>query len=68
MVVQQWEFEVRWRQTDTLYFFTDGIPAYVVNEDVFIQWSSAVMSDVPQAFGRSDATTLSRYQPIFSKL
>ena len=38
LVVQQWEFEIRWKQTDALYFFTDGISAYVVDEDIFIQW------------------------------
>ena len=43
LVVQQWEFEIRWRQTDALYFFTDGIPAYIIDEEVFLQWSSAVM-------------------------
>ena len=42
LVVQQWEFEIRWKQTDALYFFTDGIPTYIVDEEVFIQWSSAV--------------------------
>ena len=45
LVVQQREFEVRWRQTDALYFFTDGIPAYVVDEEVFVQWSSAAGPD-----------------------
>ena len=36
LVVQQHEFEVRRKQTDALYFFTDGQPAYVVDEDVFV--------------------------------
>ena len=36
LVVQQQEFEIQWRQTDALYFFTDGIPAYIVDEDVFV--------------------------------
>ena len=64
MVVQQREFEIRWRQTVALYFFTDGIPAYFVDEDVFIQWSSAARSDVPQAFGRSDAAPLATYHTL----
>ena len=34
LVVQQKEFEVQWRQTDALYFFTDGIPAYIIDEEV----------------------------------
>ena len=58
LVVQQWEFEIQWRQTDALYFFTDGIPAYIVDEDVFVQWSSAVKPDVPQAFRCSDTFPL----------
>ena len=37
LVAQQREFEIQWRQTDALYFFTDGIPAYIIDEDVFIQ-------------------------------
>ena len=64
LVVQQRKFEIQWRQTDALYFFTDGIPAYVVVEDVFIQWSSAVRFDVPQAFGRSDAAHLATYRTL----
>ena len=64
LVVQQWEFEIRWRQTDALYFFTDGIPAYIVDEDVFVQWSSAAKPDVPQAFGCSDATPLATYHVL----
>ena len=58
LVLQQREFEIRWRQTDALYFFTDGIPAYIIDEDVFIQWSSVARPDVPQAFGHSNATPL----------
>ena len=58
LVVQQWEFEIRWRQTDALYFFTDGIPVYVIAEDVCIQWLSAARLDVPQAFRCSDTTPL----------
>ena len=68
LVVQQQEFEVRWRQTDALFFFTNGIPAYVVDEDVFIQWSSAVMSNVPQAFGHSYATMLATYHTLMLSL
>ena len=68
LVVQQREFEIQWRQTDALYFFTDGIPAYVIDEDVFIQWSSAVRPDVPQAFGSSDATPLATYCALMISL
>ena len=64
LVVQQWEFEIRWKQTNALYFFTDGIPAYVVDEEVFVQWSSAVKPDVPQAFGCSDAMSLATHHAL----
>ena len=37
LVVQQLEFKIQWKQTDALYFFTDGIPAYIVDKEVFIQ-------------------------------
>ena len=67
-MVQQWEFEVWWRQTDALYFFTDGIPAYVIDEEVFVQWSSAVRSDVSQVFGRTDTTTLATYHALMLSL
>ena len=68
LVVQQWEFKIWWRQTDALYFFTDGIPAYVIDEDVFVQWLSAVKPDVPQAFGHSDATPLATYHALMLSL
>ena len=68
LVVQQQEFEIRWRQTDALYFFTDGIPAYVIDEDVFIQWSNTAMPDVPQAFGHSDTTPLATYHALMLSL
>ena len=68
LVVQQQEFEIRWRQTDALYFFMDGIPAYVIDEDVFIQWLSVVRPDVPQAFGHSDATPLATYHALMLSL
>ena len=68
LVVQQREFEIRWRQTDALYFFTDGIPAYVIDEDVFVQWSSAARPDVPQAFGHSDTTPLAMYHALMLSL
>ena len=68
LVVQQWEFEIWWRQTDALYFFTDGIPAYIADEEVFIQWQSAVSPSVPQAFGRSDATPLVAYHALMLSL
>ena len=68
LVVQQREFEVRWRQTNALYFFTDGIPAYIVDEEVFIQWSSAASPDVPQAFGCSDTTPLATYRALMLSL
>ena len=64
LVVQQREFEIRWRQTDALYFFTDGIPAYIIDEEVFVQWSSAARPDVPQAFRCSDATPLAMYHAL----
>ena len=67
-MVQQWEFEIRWRQTDALYFFTDGIPAYVVDEDVFIQWLSAAKPDVPQAFGCNDASPLATHHALMLSL
>ena len=67
-MVQQQEFEIQWRQTDVLYFFTDGIPAYVIDEDVFIQWSSAAKPDVPQAFGCSDITLLATYCALMLSL
>ena len=68
LVVQQREFEIRLSQTDALYFFTDGIPAYVIDEDIFIQWSSAVRPDVPQVFGHSDATPLATYSALMLSL
>ena len=64
LVVKQCTFEVRWKQTDVLYFFTDGQPVYVVDKEVFMQWSSAVRSDVPQAFRHSDATSLATYHAL----
>ena len=60
-MVQQWEFEIRWRHQSALYFFTDGILAYVVDEEVFIQWLSAEIPNVPQVFEHSDATPLATY-------
>ena len=68
LVVQQREFQIRWKQTDALYFFTDGIPAYVIDEEVFVQWSSAVKPDVPQAFGCSDATPLATHCALMLSL
>ena len=68
LVVQQWEFEIQWKQTDTLYFFTDGIPAYVIDEEVFIQWSSAAKPDVPQAFGHHDAMPLATHHALMLSL
>ena len=68
LVVQQWEFEIRWRQTDAFYFFTDGLPAYVVDEDVFVQWSSAVRPNVPQAFGCSNASPLATHHALMLSL
>ena len=68
MVVQQQGSEIQWRQTNALYFFTDGIPAYVVDEDVFVQWSSAARPDVPQAFGCSNATPLATYRALMLSL
>ena len=67
-MVQQWEFEIRWKQTDALYFFTDGIPAYVVDEDVFIQWLSAAKPDVPQVFGCRDASPLAIHRALMLSL
>ena len=68
LVVQQWEFEIRWKQTDALYFFTDGIPAYVIDEDVFVQRSSAAKPNVPQAFGHSDASPLATHHALMLSL
>ena len=68
LVVQQWEFEIQWKQTDALYFFTDGIPAYVMDEEVFIQWSSAARPDVPQAFMHSDAMPLATHRALMLSL
>ena len=68
LVVQQWEFEIRWKQTYALYFFTDGIPAYVIDEDVFIQWSSAVRPNVPQAIGHSNSTPLATHHALMLSL
>ena len=68
LVVQQWEFEIRWKQTDALYFFTDGILTYVIDEEVFIQWSSAVKPDVPQAFGHSNAMPLATHHALMLSL
>ena len=68
LVVQQWEFEIRWKQTDALYFFTDGIPAYIVDKEVCIQWSSAAKPDVPQAFGCSDAIPLATHHALMLSL
>ena len=67
-MVQQWEFEIRWKQTDALYFLTDGIPAYVIDEDVFVQWLSAAKPDVPQAFGCSDASPLATHRALMLSL
>ena len=67
-MVQQQEFEIQWRQTDALFFFMDGIPAYIVDEDVFIQWSSAARPDVPQVFGHSDTTPLAMYRALMLSL
>ena len=66
-MVQQWEFEIRWKQTDALYFFTDGIPAYIIDE-VFVQWSSATKPNVPQAFGCSDAMPLAAHRALMLSL
>ena len=68
LVVQQLEFEIQWKQTNALYFFTDGLPAYVVDEDVFIQWSSAAKPDVPQAFGCSDASPRATHHALMLSL
>ena len=68
LVVQQHEFKVQWKQTDALYFFTDSQPAYVVDYDVFVQWSSAARPNVPQAFGHGDATTLATYHALMLSL
>ena len=68
LVVQQWEFEIQWKQTDALYFFTDGILAYVIDEDVFIQWLSAVKPDVPQAFRHSNASPLATHHALMLSL
>ena len=67
LVVQQWEFEIRWKQTNALYFFTDGIPAYVIDE-VFIQWSSATKPDVPQVFRHIDAMPLAAHHALMLSL
>ena len=63
-MVQQREFEIKWRQTDALYYFTDGIPAYIIDEEVFIQWSSAARPNVPQEFRHSDAAPLATYHAL----
>ena len=68
LVVEQREFKVRWKQTDTLYFFTDSQPVYVVDEDVFVQWLSVARSNVPQAFGHGDATSLATYRALMLSL
>ena len=68
LVVQQQEFEIQWKQTDALYFFTDSIPAYVIDEEVFVQWSSDVKPNVPQAFGHSDTTPLATHHALMLSL
>ena len=68
LVVQQWEFEIWWKQTDALYFFTDGIPAYVIDEEVFVQWLSAAKPNVPQAFECSDAMPLATHHALMLSL
>ena len=68
LVVQQQEFEIQLRQTDALYFFTDGIPAYIIDEEVFIQWLSAARPDVPQAFRHSDTAPLATYYTLMLSL
>ena len=68
LVVQQQEFEIQLRQTDALYFFTDGIPAYIIDEEVFIQWLSAARPDVPQAFRHSDTAPLATYCTLMLSL
>ena len=68
LVVHQWEFEIRSRQTDALYFFMDGIPAYIIDEEVFIQWLSAASPSMPQAFGHSIAIPLVTYHTLMLSL
>ena len=68
LVVQQQEFKIRWKQTDALYFFTDGIPAYIIDEEVFVQWLSAVKPNVPQAFRHSDAMPLATHCALMLSL
>ena len=68
LVVQQREFEIRWKQTDALYFFTDGIPAYVIDEEVFVQCFSTTKPYVPQAFGCSGATPLATHHALMLSL
>ena len=68
LVVQQQEFKIRWKQTDAFYFFTDGIPTYVVDEEIFIQWSSAAKPDVPQAVRHSDAMPLATHCALMLSL
>ena len=64
LVVQQCEFEVRWKQTNALYYFTDTQGAFVVDEDVFVQWLSAAVPEAPQVFGQSDSTSLSTFHAL----
>ena len=39
-----------------------------MDEEVFIQWSSAVSHDVPQAYGCRDATLLATYHTLMLSL
>ena len=68
LVVQQREFEIQWKQTDALYFFTDGIPAYIIDEEVFVQWSSTTKPNVPQALGHSDTMPLATHHTLILSL
>ena len=42
----------------------DSQAAYVVEADVFVQWSSEAMPGLPQAFGQSDTTSLLTFHTL----
>ena len=58
LIVKQQQFEVRWEQTDTLYTFPDSLVVYIVDQDIFIQWSLEALPSDPQASKGHDSMSL----------
>ena len=64
LIVQQQAFEVRWEHTDALCTFPDSQAAYIMDSEVFIQWSSEASITEPQAFRHHDSTTLAPFHTL----